>query len=162
MKNDRGFFTDQTLALGLGTISTPFSGTDRDFAFGFLIHDLNGDHYPDLFVEQDFKKSQIYYNRRDGSFEFAGTGATSRGCCMGTKDMGGGIFDINGDGLFDIFTTDVSGYWTSLDNYGNKVHLNLGEGCFVDITDTIKVSDGGWGWGGYASPIGAPLLIVED
>ncbi len=65
--------------------------------------------------------------------------------------MGGGLFDINGDGLLDIFTTDISGYWNrTVHAYhnGNKVHLNLGHGCYKDITNQIGVRDGGWGWGG--------------
>ncbi len=156
VKNNNGVFTDQTLALGLSSIP----GTSGDYVFGVLMQDLDGDHYPELLVIQDFGRTQLYHNNRDGTFYQAapktgfGFFSTSTwGCCLGGNDMGGGLFDINGDGLLDIFTTDVSGYWPNtvhVYHYGNKVHLNLGHGCYKDITSTIGVRDGGWGWGGYA------------
>ncbi len=75
------------------------------YGLGIGISDVNGDHWPDIYVSNDFHENDyLYINQKDGTF--LEDGAT-RLAHMSRFSMGNDIADINGDGEMDIFTLDM-------------------------------------------------------
>ena len=75
------------------------------FGLGVTVGDVNGDHYPDIYVSNDFfERDYLYINQKNGTFKedleqwMQHTSHSS---------MGADIADINNDGYPDIFTTDM-------------------------------------------------------
>jgi hypothetical protein len=142
-----GYFEDATDAAGLGVDAR----TDRMFAFGATLRDLDGDGWPDLSVTADFGTSRLFWNAGDGTFvdgtETAAVGTEENG-------MGSTTADYDGDGRPDRFVSSVfdaraaaavaDGNWGRT---GNRLYRNLGERRFEDVTDAAGVRDGQWGWG---------------
>ncbi|MBD5782468.1 CRTAC1 family protein [Pelagicoccus sp. NFK12] len=137
-----GYFSNQTLAAGVGLNglerpSTP--GVRNDFAFTSRFNDMDNDGWPDLLVAADYRTSQLFWNRGDGTFvdEGAATGVGLDG-----NGMGADVGDFDGDGLLDWFVTSIS---------DNRLYRNLGERRFEDVSLSVGpgpgVSGAGWGWG---------------
>lgn len=75
------------------------------YGLGIGISDVNGDHWPDIYVSNDFHENDyLYINQQDGTFKEEGS---SRMAHMSRFSMGNDIADINGDGQMDIFTLDM-------------------------------------------------------
>lgn len=75
------------------------------YGLGIGISDVNGDHWPDIYVSNDFHENDyLYINQQDGTFKEEGA---SRMAHMSRFSMGNDIADINGDGQMDIFTLDM-------------------------------------------------------
>ena len=75
------------------------------FGLGVTVGDVNNDHYPDIYVSNDFfERDYLYVNQKNGTFKeeleesMQHTSLSSMGADMG---------DINNDGYPDIFTTDM-------------------------------------------------------
>ncbi|HJW30774.1 MAG TPA: VCBS repeat-containing protein, partial [Saprospiraceae bacterium] len=98
------------------------------YGLGIAIEDLNGDHWPDIYVGNDFYENDyLYLNQHDGTFKeviHEAVGHTSN------FTMGVATADINGDNLPDILSLDMkpedefnyksSGGWESLNLYKFK------------------------------------------
>lgn len=75
------------------------------YGLGIGISDVNGDHWPDIYVSNDFHENDyLYINQQDGTFREEGA---TRLAHMSRFSMGNDIADINGDGQMDIFTLDM-------------------------------------------------------
>ena len=116
-----GTFTDRTAASGLSKTEGKGLGVvASDF-------DLDGDL--DMFQANDSTVNYIWSNNGDGTFEdyslLSGAGFNEDGkvqACMGV-DAG----DYDGDGLFDVFTTN-------LDLEYNTLYRNNGDMSFMDVS----------------------------
>jgi hypothetical protein len=126
-------FTDVTEKVGL-----KLSGWTLDLGHG----DANGDGWDDLYVACDFGTDRFFVNNGDGTFR----DATEKAIGIDTKKgMNAEWGDFDGDGLLDIFVTNIT------DDYmreGNFLWKNNGDLTFTDVSRETGTYDTGWGWGG--------------
>jgi Tfp pilus assembly protein PilF len=150
-------FRDRTEAAGLNIDNDRFS-----FACAWGDHNSNGRQ--DLYVANDFGRSNLYRNNGDGTFT-----AVSREA--GVEDPGAGMgacwLDSNNDGKQDIY---VSNMWSAAGirvsqqkNFheadpeevralyrrharGNSLYQNLGNGKFKNVSASTGVEMGRWAW----------------
>ena len=103
LNNGDGTFTDATEEAGLADVS----GT----GLGVFIVDLTGDSLPDIFIANDAMPDRLWTNQGDGTFideamqrniAMDDTGAAKAG-------MGATPVDIDQDGDFDVFVTNIYG-----------------------------------------------------
>lgn len=168
LRNDGGRFTDITQQAGI------FSSA-IGFGLGIAVSDLNGDHWPDLYVANDYTEHDyLYLNRGNGTF--AEVLKERIGHCPQFA-MGNDAADINNDGWPDVVVLDM----LPEDHYRQKVlrgpnnydkyqlqvqhgfhHqvmrncllLNQGYGWFSEIGQLAGIAATDWSW--------APLLADFD
>jgi Flp pilus assembly protein TadD/peroxiredoxin len=150
-------FSDRTVAAGLNVEN------DR-YSFACAWGDLNADGLPDLYVANDFGRSNLYRNNGDGTFTAVSSEA-------GVEDAGAGMsaawFDFDHDGNQDIY---VANMWSAAGQRiaekkifhegdpeniralyrrharGNSLYRNQGNGKFQNISDQAGVEMGHWAW----------------
>ena len=131
-------FTDVTEAVGIR-----LSGWTLDLGHADADHD--GDD--DLYVAADFGTDSFFLNNGDGTF----TDITEAAIGIDTKKgMNADWGDFDGDGLFDIYVTNIT------DEYmkeGNFLWQNLGTDengslSFTDVSRETGTHATGWGWAG--------------
>ncbi len=104
---------------------------------GFIDYDRDGDQ--DLFITQDNNNGNILLRNDSGFFSDISAISNTNLEVMG---MGVAFGDINRDGLFDFYTTNL---------YENSLMLNSSEGLFLDISESSGAEDipGSMGWGTF-------------
>ena len=146
---------------------TQISGLDADndrYSFACAWGDAKGNGFPDLYVANDFGRSNLYRNNGNGTFTSVSTEA-------GVEDVGAGMsacwFDFDNDGNQDIY---VANMWSGAgirvseqkafhekdpenirDFYrqharGNSLYRNLGNGKFENVSEKAGVKMGRWSW----------------
>ncbi|RIW18784.1 hypothetical protein D0X99_03625 [Algoriphagus lacus] len=160
-RNDGEKFTDVSEAAGI-------YGSVIGFGLGITIGDVNQDTWPDIFISNDFfEKDYLYINNQDGTFtESLETAMRS----ISAASMGADIADINGDGLLDIFVTDMLPepqarlkQVTTFENWDkfqfnkthgyhyqfsrNMLHINNGDGTFSEMGRLANMEATDWSWG---------------
>jgi hypothetical protein len=104
--------------------------------------DADGDGWDDLYVACDFGTDRFFRNNGDGTF----ADITEKAIGIDTKKgMNAEWGDFDGDGLLDVFVTNIT------DEYmreGNFLWKNNGNLTFTDVSRETGVHDTGWGWGG--------------
>ena len=160
-QNINGHFAEVTKQAGI-------HGTLMSFGLGISIGDINGDHYPDIYVSNDFfERDYLYINQRNGTFKDQLDTLLSH---TSFASMGADIGDINNDGYPDIFTTDMlpaDDYrlkttlsFDDIDQYRlkerndfhhqflqNTLQLNTKHNKFIDISNYSGVNASEWSWG---------------
>ena len=160
-RNDGEMFTDVSEEAGI-------YGSVIGFGLGITIGDVNQDTWPDIFISNDFfEKDYLYINNQDGTFTES---LESSMRSISAASMGADIADINGDGLLDIFVTDMLPEpptrlkqvttFESWDKYQfnkthgyhyqfsrNMLHLNNGDGTFSEVGRLANVEATDWSWG---------------
>jgi len=160
-RNDNGHFTEVTQQAGI-------HGSLMSFGLGVTVGDVNGDHYPDIYVSNDFfERDYLYINQKNGTFKDE---LDSRVLHTSYASMGADFGDINNDGYPDIFTTDMlpaDDYrlkttlsFDDIDQFRlkerndfhhqflqNTLQLNTGNGKFIDIANYSGVNASEWSWG---------------
>ncbi|MEA3461427.1 MAG: VCBS repeat-containing protein, partial [Bacteroidota bacterium] len=167
-RNDGNSFTEVTSSAGI-------FNSALNFGLGIAISDFNGDHWPDIYVCNDYyEKDYFYINQQDGTFResmeeyFRYISLSSMGCDAA---------DINNDGFIDLFTLDMlpeDHYEQKLvegpDNYErlsireevglyyqttrNMLQLNCGGTHFTEIGQYAGPYATNWSW--------SPLLCDFD
>ncbi len=150
-------FTDRTEAAGLNVDNNRYS-------FACAWGDLNSDGAPDLYVANDFGRSNLYRNNGDGTFATVSSAA-------GVEDAGAGMsacwFDYDNDGNQDIY---VANMWSAAGQrvseqaifhekdpaniralyrrhaLGNSLYRNQGNGKFQNMSDPAGAGMGRWAW----------------
>jgi hypothetical protein len=162
LRNDGGKFTDISAEAGV-------HGSLISFGLGVTVGDVNGDHYPDVYVSNDFfERDYLYINQKNGSFKEELEQWVQH---TSLASMGADIGDINNDGHPDIFTTDMmpdddyrlktTSLFDNIDVYRlkeksgfyhqfmqNTLQLNNGGGKFSDVAYYSGVAASDWSWGG--------------
>jgi enediyne biosynthesis protein E4 len=109
---------------------------------GLTVYDYDDDGDPDIFQANDHQLNFLFRNDNGRFSEVgveAGVAANSKG--IGTGSMHGSPGDVNGDGLIDLFVSDL--------DYG-ALYINLGNGLFRDNTEASGLAaylngKGTWG-----------------
>ena len=150
-------FEDRTAESGLNT------DNDR-YSFACAWGDAKGNGFPDLYVANDFGRSNLYRNNGNGTFTSVSTEAS-------VEDVGAGMsaswFDFDNDGNQDIY---VANMWSAAgirvseqkafhgkdpdsirEQYrrharGNSLYRNLGNGKFENVSEKAGVQMGRWSW----------------
>ena len=150
-------FTDRTQAAGLHVDNNRYS-------FACAWGDLNSDGAPDLYVANDFGRSNLYRNNGDGTFATVASEA-------GVEDAGAGMsacwFDFDNDGNQDIYVANMwsaAGQRVSEQNIfhekdpeniralyrgharGNSLYRNQGSGKFQNVSEQAGAGMGRWAW----------------
>ncbi len=161
-RNDNGKFVDVSEAANI-------YGSEIGFGLGVSVADLNGDKWPDIYVSNDFfEKDYLYINQRNGTFKESIEDMTGH---ISLSSMGSDIGDINNDGNYEIFTSEMLPEpdkklktVTRFDDYDifnakikgdffyqyiqNALHLNNGDSTFSEISLYSDVAATDWSWGG--------------
>lgn len=167
-RNDGDRFTEVTSTAGI-------FNSALNFGLGLAIADFNGDHWPDIYVCNDYyEKDYFYINQKDGTF---------RECMeeyfryISLSSMGCDAADINNDGHIDLFTLDMlpeDHYEQKLvegpDNY-ERLSIREKVGFYYQTTrNMMQLNSGGTHFteiGQYAGPYAtnwswSPLLCDFD
>jgi len=120
--NRDGTFSDVSVRAGL--TRKPARG------LGVLAADYNGDGWLDLYVANDGDPNHLWVNDHGtGAFTdealLSGVAVSRSGHAQGSMGVDAG--DVDGDGDEDLFVTN-------LDNEGNALYRNLGQGLFEERT----------------------------
>ena len=98
LRNDSGYFSDVTTEAGI-------YASDIGFGLGVTIGDINRDHWPDIYVSNDFfERDYLYINDQKGGFTESIDQYIQE---MSLGSMGADFADINNDGLSEIFVTEM-------------------------------------------------------
>jgi enediyne biosynthesis protein E4 len=125
--NADGTFTDVTLKAGI----------DRPGAkgMGVLAADLDGDGAVDIFQANDTSPNDLWRNRKNGTFASVGLESEiaydASGRTLGA--MGVDAFDLDGDGLLDLFVTNFT-------NQANQLFRNGRDGVFHDVASSLGLA----------------------
>lgn len=151
----------------LDATGAPIAEEFESFGLSARFADLNGDGAPDLYVANDFEDlDQLWYNDGAGRFRLADWRALRR---MSNSSMGIDIGDVNGDGRFDLFVTDMLANdprrlrtqipthtalpkkpgegALQLQQQRNSLLINRGDGTFAEVAHQAGVAASGWSWG---------------
>ena len=130
-RNDGGRFTDATAAAGIA-----LSGWTLDLGHA----DYDGDGDDDLYVACDFGTDRLLVNDGDGTF----SDRTREAVGIDTKKgMNADWGDYDGDGLLDLYVTNITDDFM---REGNFLWRNHGDGTFADVARETGTHDTGWGW----------------
>lgn len=83
---------------------------------GVMMCDVNGDHWPDLYVANDVEPNFLWINQRDGTFleSAAMEGVAVNGAGQAQASMGLAEADLDGDGKLDLAVTNFRDEYTTL------------------------------------------------
>lgn len=150
-------FVDRTEAAGLNT------NNDR-YSFACAWGNSSSSGFPDLYVVNDFGRSNLYRNNGDGTFSDISADA-------GVDDVGAGMSaawsDFDNDGHPDLYAANMwsaAGQRVSAQKLfhqnapenirtlyqrharGNSLYRNLGDSKFQSISEQAGVAMGRWSW----------------
>ncbi len=131
-----GVFVDDSAMLGAG----------YGFYWQPLAHDLNGDGACDLFMAHDFLPNRLLLGAPVGMMVDV---AASAGVDTSFNEMGAALGDIDEDGDFEIYVTNIFGTVQGVDEH-NVLFVNQstkGGLAFVESAVALGVDNGGGGWG---------------
>ena len=144
-----GTFEDTTASSGVddGTDPSRFRPT-----LAFLGAHLDGDLWPDMFevnveaTAPEFERDVFYVNNRDGTFR----DATAESPGLGDDSaagMGIDVADINLDGNWDIYISDLFETRADAPPLGNVLYMGNDDGTFADNSapEAGVAADSSWG-----------------
>ena len=123
--------------------------------------DLDGDMLPEVYFANDFGPDRLLHNRsRQGEIRFALLKGekhftTPNSKVLGRdsfKGMGVDFSDVNGDGLLDIYVSNISAEYSLLESHflfestGEPARMKDGVAPYVDRSEPRGVARSGWGW----------------
>lgn len=117
-------FTEAGESLGIDNRGCSLASTFTDY---------NGDHYPDVYVANDFgawiTPNAMYENKFPSVFEDVSEASQLDAAIYG---MGIAVGDFNRDGMFDYYVTNLG---------RNVLFENKGNGSFKDVTTSANVTN---------------------
>jgi hypothetical protein len=147
-----------TFAEATGVFEGPVA-TSWTLAMGAA--DLDGDLLPEIYFANDFGPDRLLHNRsRPGELRFALLNGkkgftTPNSKVLGRdsfKGMGVDFADVNGDGLLDIYISNISGEYSLLESHflfestGSMEPMKEGVAPYVDRSEPRGVARSSWGW----------------
>jgi enediyne biosynthesis protein E4 len=150
---------------GPGRYSEARGALSRTVADGWTLaigaQDLNGDLRPELYFANDFGNDRLLVNHsRPGHVRFALATGTKGVADAGSKVLGHDSFkgmgvdfgDLNGDGLPDMFVSNIADRWALMESHfawistGHPAELDHGRAPYVDRAEPLGLARSGWGW----------------
>jgi len=134
---------------------------DRGWALGVAAADLDGDGLPELYFAHDFGPDRLLHNRSTpGHLNFAVLEGkrgfnTPKSFVLGQdsfKGMGVDFGDINGDGMLDIYVSNIANQFALQESHmlwlssGSPELMRLGQAPYVQSSEPLGLSRSGWGW----------------
>lgn len=152
-----GRFEDVTARSGTGTTGWTLATVALDY---------DRDGWPDLFVANDFGRSELLRNQHDGTFRRVGRAA---GVDVRGSSMNASVVDLDGSGWPGLFITQIDMFSKSIGFIfpqdktvlnlnerilrstfsiaGNKLYRNRQDGTFESVDERVfEPGDWGWGW----------------
>ena len=138
------------------------------FGLGITIGDINQDHYPDIYISNDFfERDYLYVNQHNGTFKEELESWMDH---ISLSSMGADMADINNDGAPELFVTEMLPSTqkrlkttTNFENYStyqlklsrgfyhqymhNTLQLNNRDNTFSEVSWFAGVSSSDWSWG---------------
>lgn len=129
--------------------------------------DLDGDQLPELYIANDFGPDELMYNRSTpGHIRFSTVrDARTRALTPKSKRIGHDSFkgmgvdfgDLNGDGIYDMFVSNITtsfglqesnfAYLSAAKNQGDlRRQLSEGKAPWQDRSAPLNLAWSGWGW----------------
>jgi enediyne biosynthesis protein E4 len=129
-------------------------------------NDLDGDALPELHLAHDFGPDRLLHNRSTpGNFEFAVVEGSRSPLVPKSKRLGNDSFkgmgqdfgDLNGDGLYDLYVSNITTTFglqeshfafmsTAKDQADMRARLLGGEAPYKDESAPLGLAWSGWGW----------------
>lgn len=141
------------------------AGLDRDAMQGWTLAigaaDLDGDLLPELYIAHDFGPDRLLHNRSSpGRLRFAvlegrKTFTTPSSKVLGRdsfKGMGVDFADLNGDGLLDIYVSNIAAEYALEESHfvfvstGDVAAMQRGRAPYVDRSEPLGLSRSDWAW----------------
>jgi hypothetical protein len=140
------------------------SGPDilpRGWTLAIGAQDLDGDLLPEIYLANDFGPDRLLHNRSaPGRLQFARlegrkTLTVSSSKVLGRdsfKGMGVDFADLNGDGIPDIFVSNIAFTRVSQEQHfafvstGQAGAMASGRAPYVDRSEALGLAWSGWGW----------------
>lgn len=138
---------------------------DEETAHGWALAigacDLDGDLLPEIYFAHDFGPDRLLHNDstpghpKFSLLEGVRTLTTPKSKVLGHdsfKGMGVDFGDLNGDGLFDMYVSNIAGEFSleeshfAFVNTGETEAMKRGIAPFVDQSEALGLSRSGWGW----------------
>ena len=135
--------------------------TNHGWTLAIGAADLDGDLLPELYLANDFGPDRLLYNRSTpGHLSFSRLeGVKTLGIPSSKvlghdsfKGMGVDFGDLNGDGLPDIFVSNIATQFALEESNfaflstGGLGQIKDGVAPYVDSSESLGLSRGGWGW----------------
>jgi hypothetical protein len=133
----------------------------RDWTLAVAAADIDGDQLPELYIANDFgpdkllqnlsTPGQLHFKQLKGSRRFMDI----RSSVIGKdsfKGMGASFADINGDGLLDIYVSNIAAPYALLEshfafiNNGEFDKMKEGVAPFHNESEKLGLSRSSWGW----------------
>jgi hypothetical protein len=123
--------------------------------------DLDGDLLPEIYFANDYGPDRLLHNRsRSGELSFALLEGekfftTPKSNVLGHdsfKGMGVDFGDVNGDGLFDIYVSNIAADYSFHESHfmflstGETDRMQDGIAPYVDYSEQLGVSRSSWSW----------------
>jgi enediyne biosynthesis protein E4 len=151
---------------------------EHGWALGAGAADLDGDLLPELYFAHDFGPDRLLHNvSTPGHVAFTilqgHRGFTTPASSVLGKDsfkgMGVDFADLNGDGVPDIFVSNIADDYALQESHflwlstGDKEAISHGQAPYVEASEQLGVSRSGWGWDARMADFnnGGKLEIVQ-
>lgn len=134
----------------------------RGWTLGLGAADLNGDLLPEIYIANDFGPDHLLINRSTQDviafdlFKGPRDWTTPKSYIIGHdsfKGMGAEFADVNKDGIFDIYVSNVGeyefmeGHYLFLSDSTQPAKAVTGLASYENFGMTRGLSKSGWGWG---------------
>jgi len=133
----------------------------RGWTLAIGVADLDGDMLPEIYFGHDFGPDRLLHNRSTpGHLQFVElegkrTFTTPKSCVLGHdsfKGMGCDFGDINGDGVFDIYVSNIATKFGLTESHflwqstGQIDQMKTGRAPYFQNSEKLGLSRSGWGW----------------
>jgi len=133
----------------------------RQWALAVGAADLDGDHLPEIYIANDFGPDRLLHNRSTpGNVKFALLEGrrdlmTPKSCVLGHdsfKGMGVDFGDINGDGILDIYVSNIAAKFALTESHfvwlstGEVGKMKQGIAPYVQSSEKLGLSRSGFSW----------------
>jgi hypothetical protein len=135
--------------------------TEHGWTLAMGAGDLDGDMLPEIYFAHDFGPDRLLHNRSTpGHLQFAVLEGKRRftdpkSCVLGCdsfKGMGCDFADVNGDGYFDIYVSNIATRFGLCESHllwlstGKPQQMKQGIAPYVHGAEKLGLSRSGWGW----------------